>query len=182
MTPFRAAWQDYRGAAATFSRPSRLFLLSTLFAWAGYGVNQVIFNLYLVEGGFQEAFVGRVIAINGVGLALAALPAGWLAERRGRRLCLVLGAAIYGCAQLVRALVLVPDVLYAASFMAGVGQALTAIAAAPFLTEHSSPRERTHLFSAFFAAELLAGVIGSLVGGSMPAALRALPGPRGRTC
>ncbi len=175
MSPLRTAWRDYRDAASAFSRPSRLFLLSTLFAWAGYGVNQVLFNLYLVEGGFQEAFVGRAISLNALGLALAALPAGWLAERRGRRFCLVTGAAIYGLAHLARALVLVPGVIYAGSFVAGAGQALTAIAAAPFLTEHSTARERTHLFSAFFAAELLAGVIGSLLGGGLPAALRALP-------
>lgn len=175
MSPLRAAWRDYRDAALSFSRPARLFLLSTLFSWMGYGIHQVLFNLYLVEGGFQEAFVGRIVALNGVGLALAALPAGWLAERRGRRFCLILGCTIYGVGHMARALVLTPGVLYGGSFLAGVGQALIAIAAAPFLSEHSTSRERTHLFSAFFASELLAGVIGSLVGGALPAALRGLP-------
>ena len=175
MTALRSAWREYRGAATSFSRPARLFLLTTVLSWTGYGVNQVLFNLYLVEGGFQEAFVGRIIALNGVGLAIAALPAGWLAERRGRVPCLILGAAIYGLSHLTRALVLVPAVIATASFFAGVGQALTAIAAAPFLSEHSSARERTHLFSFFFATELLAGVLGSLLGGWMPNALHALP-------
>jgi len=175
MSPAGAAWRDYREAAAAFSRPARLFLTSTLLAWAGYGVNQVLFNLYLVEGGFQEGFIGRVISLNGLGLALAALPAGWLAERRGRRFCLVLGALVFGSGHLMRSVFLVPGAVYAGSFLSGVGQALTAIAAAPFLTEHSTARERTHLFSVFFAAELLAGVIGSLLGGWMPAALRGLP-------
>jgi MFS family permease len=172
----RAAWRDYREAVAAFSRPARLFLICTLLSWAGYGVNQVIFNLYLVEGGFQEGFVGRIVSLNALGLALAALPAGWLAERRGRRFCLLLGALIFGAGHFARALVLLPGVLYAGSFLAGIGQALSAIAAAPFLSEHSTERERTHLFSVFFAAELLAGVIGSLVGGWLPAALQELPG------
>jgi MFS family permease len=175
MGPLRTAWRDYLGAASSVSRPARLFLLATLLSWTGYGVNQVLFNLYQVEGGFQEAFVGRIIALNGVGLAIAALPAGWLAERRGRIPCLILGATIYGLSHLTRALVLVPAVIGTASFFAGVGQALTAIAAAPFLSEHSSARERTHLFSIFFATELLAGVIGSLLGGWMPSALHAVP-------
>lgn len=179
MRPLRQAWREYRDTAGAFSRPARLFLLTTLLSWTGYGVNQVLFNLYLVEGGFQEAFVGRTIALTGVGLALAALPAGWLAERRGRVPCLILGSTIYGLAHLTRALVLVPGVIAAASFFVGVGQALTAIAAAPFLSEHSSARERTHLFSFFFATELLAGVVGSLVGGWMPSAFHALPLGRG---
>ena len=175
MSPLQGAWRDYREAAAAFSRPARLFLLSTLLAWAGYGVNQVLFNLYLVEAGFQEGFIGRVISLNALGLALAALPAGWLAERRGRRLCLMLGAVVYGSGHLLRAMVVWPEAIYGGSFLAGVGQALSAIAAAPFLSEHSTPRERTHLFSAFFAAELLAGVVGSLIGGWLPAGLVQLP-------
>src|SRR5512144_1735209 len=119
MSPLRAAWREYRGAASAFSRPARLFLLTTLLSWTGYGVNQVLFNLYLVEGGFQEGFVGRMIALNGVGLAIAALPAGWLAERRGRVPCLLLGSTIYSLAQPARALTLAPGLIAAASFLAG---------------------------------------------------------------
>ena len=174
MSPFRAAWRDYRDAMKHFSRPARLFLLHTGLGWAGYGVNTVLFNLYLVEGGYQEAFIGRVISLNGLGLALAALPAGWLAERWGRRPCLLLGAVLFGTGHLLRATFLIPGAIYAGSLLAGVGQSLTAIAAAPFLTEHSTPRERTHLFSAYFAAELMASVVGSLLGGGMPAGLLAL--------
>jgi MFS family permease len=175
MSPLRAAWLEYRGAIASFSRPAWLFLLHTMFGWAGYGVNTVLYNLYLVEGGYSAALVGQTISLNGLGLALAALPAGWLAERWGRRPCIALGALLFGTGHLTRALVLAPATIYAGSLLAGVGQALFAIAAAPFLTEHSTDRERTHLFSAFFAAELLAGVLGSLLGGWLPAALLALP-------
>lgn len=175
MSPLGAAWRDTREAYGLFSRPARLFLLHIFLGWAGYGVNAVLFNLYLVEAGRQEAFVGRVIAINAIGLALAALPAGWLAERWGRRPCLALGAMIYGTGHLIRALTLDPSLIYAASLLAGIGQSLIAIAAAPFLTEHSTARERTHLFSAFFATELLAAVVGSLLGGWVPSMLIALP-------
>jgi MFS family permease len=175
MSPLRAAWRDYREALHDFSRPARLFLLHVALGWTGYGVNTVLFNLYLVQGGYQAAFVGRVISINGLGLALGALPAGWLAERWGRRPCVMLGAVLYGTGHLSRALWLSPATLLAGSLLAGLGQSLIAIAAAPFLTEHSTERERTHLFSAFFATELLAGVVGSLVGGWLPPVLRALP-------
>ena len=136
---------------------------------------QVLFNLYLVEGGFKEAFIGRAISLNGVGLALAALPAGLLADRWGRRRCLLLGALLDGTGMVLRSTIMVPGVIYASSFVAGAGQSLLAIAAAPFLTEHSTQRERAHLFSAFFATALVAGVVGSLIGGWVPAALRALP-------
>jgi len=171
MTPVA----EYLEAARHFSRPARRFLLATTLSWMAHGLNGVLFNLYLTQGGFRESFVGRVISLNAIGVALVALPAGWLADRWGRRRCLALGTALEGLALAARALTLDPAVIPAASFLVGAGQAIYAIAAAPFITEHSSPRERTHLFSAFFSLELLAGVVGSIVGGWTPTALHALP-------
>lgn len=175
MSPIRAVWRDYRDAVRSFSPPARQFLLAVLLAWTGQGVFQVLFNLYLLEGGYNEAFIGRAISLGGVGLAVTALPAGWLADRWGRRRCLILGGVLEGAGLLLRATVMAPAVIYGSSFLAGAGQSLIAIAAAPFLTEHSTPRERTHLFSAFFASELLAGVVGSLIGGWLPGVFRELP-------
>jgi MFS family permease len=175
MTSLRAAWLDYREAVRAFSRPARLYLLTELLAWTGHGVFQVLYNLYLVAGGFSEVFVGQAISANALGLALTALPAGLLAERWGRLRCLLLGALLDGAGMVLRSTILDPGIILSGSFVAGAGQALLAIAAAPFLTEHSSPRERTHLFSAFFATALAAGVIGSVLGGWIPWVLQRLP-------
>jgi MFS family permease len=176
MTPFASARRDTLDAWRAFSRPARLYLLAELLAWTGHGVFQVVFNLYLVEGGYQESFVGRAVSLNALGLALAAWPAGLLADRWGRLRCLLLGALVEGVGLLLRATVLDASVIYTTSFLAGAGQSFLAIAAAPFLTEHSTNRERTHLFSAFFATALVAGVVGSILGGWIPTLLRALPG------
>ncbi len=175
MSPLRAAWMDYRDATSRFSRPARLYLASEFLAWTGHGIFQVLFNLYLVQGGFRESFVGRTVSLIALGLALTALPAGVLADRWGRRRCLMLGALLDGSALMVRCTFMSPGVIYVASFIAGTGQSLLAIAAAPFLAEHSTARERTHLFSVFFAMALIAGVVGSLLGGWVPALLRGLP-------
>ena len=179
MSPWRAAWRDWATALGEFSRPARLLLVASLLAWIGFGINAVLFNLYLVEAGFDEAFVGRAIALNGFGLALAALPAGVIADRWGRRRCLALGAVLEGLGIMVRAVTVHQAAIYAGCFVAGAGQGWIAIGAAPFLTEHSGPRERTHLFSAYHAVSLIAGVIGSLLGGWIPAGLLALRLPLG---
>ena len=168
-------WNEYREAARNFSRPARHYLLGELLAWTGHGVFQVLFNLYLLEAGFQAAFIGRAISLHGVGMAVAALPAGVLADRWGRRRTLILGALLDGIGMAMRCNLLDPGVILGAGFVSGAGQALLAIAAAPFLTEHSTPRERTHLFSAFFANSLIAGVFGSLIGGWLPRALAEMP-------
>jgi MFS family permease len=175
MRPFLAAFDEYASAVASFSRPARLFLLSAMLTWSAHGLQSVLFNLFLSAQGHREAFIGQAIALNGIGLAIAALPAGLLADRWGRRRCLILGAAVETAGMLARALVDAPGVILGASFVLGAGQSLLAIAAAPFLSEHSTARERTHLFSAFFAIELFASVIGSLLGGAAPQFLRSLP-------
>lgn len=174
MTPLRSAIADFADAARAFSRPARVYLLAEFLVWTAHGIFAVLFNLYLVEAGYPESFVGRAISMNAIGLAVAALPAGLLAERWGRTRSLVLGAALEGAGHLLRASFVDPVSILASGFVIGTGQALFQIAAAPFMTEHSTPRERTHLFSTFFACALLAGVLGSAIGGALPGLVRAL--------
>lgn len=173
MTALRSAVADFLEAARAFSRPARIYLLAEFLVWTAHGVFGVLFNLYLVEAGHPESFVGRAISMTALGLAVAALPAGVLAERWGRRRSLLLGAVLEGVGHLARASLTEPNAILATGFVIGTGQALFQIAAAPFLTEHSTPRERTHLFSTFFASALLAGVLGSAVGGVLPHLVRA---------
>ena len=168
MNPLARSIADYREAARHFSLPARMFLISTSLSWTSHGLNSVLFNLYLIAGGYRESFVGRVISLNALGIVLVALPAGVLADRWGRRRTIMLGAVLEGLGLAARATVRAPEVIGAASFLVGAGQALYAIAAAPYIAEHSTVRERTHLFSAFFSVELLAGVAGSVVGGWVP--------------
>ena len=174
MAPLRRAWTDFVEAAQMFSRPARLYLVAEFLMWTAHGIFSVIFNLYLVEAGFPESFVGRAVSVNAIGLALTALPAGWLAERWGRRRCLMLGAVLEAIGHVMRAGTTHPTTILGSGFVIGAGQSLFQIAAAPFLTEHSTTRERTHLFSMFFASALLAGVLGSIVGGALPALVRAV--------
>jgi len=171
MGPLRRAWTDYRDAVRAFSRPARVYLLTEFLAWTAHGVYQVLFNLYLVRAGHGPAVVGHAISLVGIGLAVAAIPAGVLANRWGRRRCILLGATLDGLGNVLRVIAPQLPVIYGASLIAGVGQAFLQISGYPFLTEHSTPRERTHLFSAFFAVALLAGVVGNALGGWLPGML-----------
>ena len=83
---------------------------------------QVLFNLYLVEAGYREAFVGRAVSLTGLGLALTALPAGLLAERWGQRRTLRSAPCSKGSHAGAR-LAPTPAIILAASFASGAGQA-----------------------------------------------------------
>jgi len=160
--------RDTYYTAREFSDNARLFLVSTFLSWSGYAVNQVLFNLYLTEGAYREAFIGRCLSMVGLGVGLGAVPAGFLSDRIGRRLCLLIGSLGLGASYLVRAFTLEPAVLLGANFAAGAFFALVTISTSPFLTENSESHVRSHLFSAHFVVTLTAGVVGNLLGGRIP--------------
>lgn len=163
--------RDYVQTTRSFSTNARRFLGATLLAWVGLSVNQVVFNLYLVSGGYREDFVGAVSSMQGVGMAMVALPAGWAADRFGRRALLRTGSLTIALALLLRALSLLPPALLGATLLLGAGQAMITIAASPFMSENSREYERTHLFSMHFVVVLIGGILGNLLGGELPALL-----------
>lgn len=166
---------DYADAMRRFQQPARRLLAATFLQWMAHAIASVLFNLYLVASGFDTAFVGRAVSLSGIGMGLAALPAGVLAERWGRRRCLIAGMTIEALALALRVATLSEAPILAASLAFGVGQAMCAISAAPYIAEHSSSHERTHLFSTFFATEMLAGVVGNFLGGWVPRLIAPLP-------
>lgn len=176
VSPFRRTLAEYRDAIGRFSPPARRLLLAQFLLFSGYGISQVLFNLYLIESGFGTQSVGQAIALFGLGVAATALPAGWIARRMGGGRTLMLGIAIDGVGQLLRCLWPVPWLVYSMCVVTGAGQSLILIPSSPFLAAHSTARERTHLFSTLFALSLMAGVLGSLVGGWLPKLLLMLPG------
>jgi MFS family permease len=162
---------DYVSTTKQFSINARRFLFATLLAWVGLAVSQVVFNLYLVAGGYAEEFVGGVSSMQGIGMAVFALPAGWAADRFGRRAVLRSGVFTLALALGLRALSLVPVALFSATFLLGAGQAMITIAASPFMSENSEEYERTHLFSMHFVVVLLGSICGNLLGGELPGLL-----------
>ncbi len=162
---------DYLTTTRQFSANARRFLGATLLAWVGLSVSQVVFNLYLLSGGYAEDFIGGVVSMQGIGMALLALPAGWAADRFGRPVVLRAGAFTIALALFLRALSLAPPALYGASLLLGAGQAMITIAASPFMSENSAEYERTHLFSMHFVVVLLGSIAGNLLGGELPGLL-----------
>jgi len=159
---------DYASTTREFTPNARLFLLATLLSWVGLSVNQVVFNLYLVAGGYTNDFVGAVTSMMGLGMAAIALPAGWLSDRIGRRACLRAGFVVVAVGLLARSLSLASWALFGSTLLVGAGQALVTIAASPFMSENSNELERTHLFSMHFVVVLIGGLLGNLAGGELP--------------
>ena len=67
------------------SRPARFYLLAEFLIWTAHGVYSVLFNLYLSRRASRRASSAAPVSMNAIGVAVAAIPAGILAERWGRK-------------------------------------------------------------------------------------------------
>jgi MFS family permease len=134
----------------------------------GWGIWMVIFNLYLLDLGFREDFIGYMFLLSGLASGLAAFPAGIISDRIGRRKSLLTGATVGSVSNMVLVFTSSPFLLLAVSLLGGLVGILSWVARAPFMMENSEPEERTHLFSISFTTFLLSNMTGSFVGGFLP--------------
>ena len=161
----------YRG----FTRDVRIFIASAFLTSAVFGLFFVNFNLYLAARGFSAAVIGLVATATGLTLAAAAVPASILANRLGRRLTMLLGAAACAAALLGLLLLESPLAILGLAILYGVGQQLLSIPVSPFLTENSRAEQRNEVFALHAATfnlsqvivGLLAGVIVGLLGAGL---------------
>lgn len=151
-----------------FSGPARQLLLGHLILGIAGSIDWLILNFYLQARELGEAFIGRFNALPATAVIACALPLGRWSDRIGCRRAIVLGAAL-GIGSLAGfALLDAPEWLAAAAVVGGVGGLLLQGNTPPFLAQHSTAEERTHLFSAQSAIATGTGLLGSILGGFLP--------------
>ncbi len=167
----RAAAGEYARRVGEFSRDARLFLGAATLGGIGAGVSAVLFNLYVVAVGNSEGDVLRVLSFGPLGAAAGAILAGPLIDLWGPKRSMLAGSALSGAGALAMLLVAAPLVLRAGVALSSLGAAVVYIAYAPFLSLHSSPRERAYLFGATAAAYVVSTAAGRLLGGALPSVI-----------
>lgn len=160
-----------------FRRDVRLFLVTP--ALIGFtvfgGIYTVLFNLYLVRMAYGTEFIGLVNAISQFALAIFALPATFVAARLGTRWAMIVGLSLamvgHGLpilAEFIPGSLRQPWILVT-YLIGGLGLALYFVNSSPWVMAVTTPQERGHVFSVQAALWPLAGFVGSLVGGMLPA-------------
>jgi len=158
----------YLTAIRSFSRNARLFLGYSLLAELGSGIWAVIFNLYLLRAGFPIAFIGTFWLVNMLCHGAAALPAGVIADRFGRRRAFFIATGISLLAQGALLFTVDPVLILALAGVAGFGEAFHGVTGAPFMMDNSEAEERPHLFSLNAAFLQVSRFTGNMAGGILP--------------
>lgn len=162
------ALQRYLHNIRRFSRGVRLYLLVTMLQGIGWGIFQLFFNFYILSLGYQRDFLGLLISIPPLTALVVGVFAGYLSDLIGRKRAFILGGVISILAQIIMLSIHSTSILIASSALRGMGMSIFSIAAAPFLMEQSSERERTHLFSFNSGVMTMSAFLGNFVGGSLP--------------
>lgn len=152
----------------SFTRDSRWFLVAASLWGFAFSVTWLLLN-FLFEGlGFSQTLVGVANAVPNLIALLFALPVARLSERIGYVRMMRMGALAAGLGLLGLSLSkgLIPAMI--AVFLIGLGGMAFWVVPSPLMTALEPQVNRTYLFSAQFAANLVAGFFGSLVGGSLP--------------
>jgi MFS family permease len=127
-----------------------------------------LYNLYLLDRGFRESFIGLVASANTIGAVASCLPSGVLAQRAGLRkslfICMASVAAISGTLALVTSR---PAILVL-SFLLGAASTIWAVAIAPATTRLTNDKNREIGFSLIFSSGIAVGLLGSTIASRMP--------------
>ncbi len=160
-----------------------LYLLAWGFVAFGYfGIQGVLFNLYLLRLGYDTAFVGLLVGVGQVAWAGFALPASWIGERIGLRNALVAAhlTVTFSLSLLLFDEWLPPAIqtpwLFFWWIMLWLGAAMNTVNSIPFLMATATPERRNAAFSAQQAVMAVAGLTGAIIAGFLPHVLAVLTG------
>jgi predicted MFS family arabinose efflux permease len=145
-----------------------LFLAAAVVFNFGMFIFVLLYNLFLLDLGFHEDFLGLVNGASRVGGVVGTIPAALLAQRYGLRNCLVGTIVATAAVEVARALIGARLPLAALAFGAGCIFSLWAVIMAPIIAATVDARRRPTAFSFFFACMFATGVAGSWLGGQLP--------------
>jgi MFS family permease len=170
------ALRVYLERLRAFSPNARLYLVSIMIFGAAMGINQLLFNFYVLSLGFNEAVLGNLVTARSAASLVAALPMGYLTDRIGRKNAFIAGTAAVALSSLMMVVFPSVAVFTSMNLLLGVAQSLSAVAMGPFLMENSGEKERTYLFSYASGLRMTATSIGEWMGGTLPAMFASMVG------
>ncbi len=152
-----------------FSRSAILFLTATVIDGVIISGWQLFFNFFVLARGFDKQFLGLVNAMPSLAALIFSIPLGMLSDRIGRKKSMILGMSLAFVAYALQVTMPSAAGLIVLSFVVGIGNTLYTISHAPFMMGISTSENRALLFSLNFGLNTLAGAVGNLFAGQLPA-------------
>lgn len=166
--------RQYQHYYRTYNLNVRLYLWHFLIWQLGALVYNLFFPLYLLSAGLDEQVMGSLFALNTLAMAAAAIPAGFVADRLGRKKSFILGSfpsLVVNALKMFTVNVQFLRILYVID---GAFIMLFVASNSPFVVENTDRENRVHAFSLASMMMLGAGIVGNYFGGNLPKLVRLL--------
>lgn len=145
----------------------RFFLAEGFFDF-GMFVFVFLYNLYLLQLGFREDFLGLVAGVMTAGNIAGSLVAVVAMQRFGMRRTLMGAFALTAGLAALRAYVTVPQALIGLAALSGIATSAWPVAYSPAITQLTSDKNRAFGFSVICSAGISIGILGGLAAGRLP--------------
>lgn len=166
--------REYHHYYRTYNRNIRLYLWHFLIWQLGALIYNLFFPLYLLSAGLDEQVMGSLFALNTLAMAIAAIPAGLLADRLGRRKSFILGSFPALVVAVLKMSTMNVGFLRILYLIDGTFIMLFMASTSPFVVENTDQQNRMHAFSLSTMMMLAAGIVGNYFGGNLPKLVRLL--------
>lgn len=151
-----------------FSRQFWKFLAASFCFDLGMTIFFFLYNLLLLERGFQTDFLGAMASAMNLGTIVCTIPAGILIQRLGLRKSLLICFASVPFVCAGQSLFASKSLLLALAFLGGFVSTIWAVAISPAITQLTSEKTRPLGFSIVFSTGIGMGVLANLIASRMP--------------
>jgi predicted MFS family arabinose efflux permease len=163
----------WRGLRFRFSQKNLTPQFWTFFAASfcfdlGMTMYFFLYNLYLLDCGFKESFLGLMMSAMNIGSIACTIPAAILIQRLGTRKSLLLCVATVSSVSAARALFVPPSAVLALAFFGGFLTTIWAVAISPAIALLTDEESRPFGFSLVFSSGIAVGILANLAASRLP--------------
>ncbi len=166
---FQNIYHHYLQPIRTFNRDTRLFLWATVINGIILSGWQLFFNIYMLQSGYSREFLGVINSLPSLTGLLLGIPMGRISDRIGRKTALIISIICTGLAMLGQITFHQQIMIAIMAGLTGIFNMLLLVSLSPLMMKLSDEHNRTLLFSLNYGLQTLAGAVGSLFAGQLPA-------------
>lgn len=163
-----AAQRGWLGSRYRLSKSFWIFLGASCLFNFGMFIFVLLYNLFLLELGYKEDFLGWLSSLTTAGNLVGTLLAVLLTRRFGVKVTVVGFFALISVVCVLRAALLGKVALLSFAFVAGLLFAIWAISLAVVVAQLTTVEQRPIGFSIYMAVAIGIGVVADLAGGHLP--------------
>ena len=150
------------------SREFWIFFVAALCYDFGFAMFLFLYNLFLLDHGFNERQLGLIAGAMTLGSVVATIPVGIIAQRVGLKRVLLTAFTLLPPISIVRLFILGERAQVGLAFLTGLSICGWAVSFCPIAAKITIAKNRTFAFSLLMSVGIAAGGLGGLVGGFLP--------------